>query len=177
MSSLQMGMSKNQVRGIFGAPDRVLFAGVADGGYEEVLQYRTYNNELYALTFFNDRLESYGFITEDVPPVSGVRPPIAHPIYPPRPPITSPNRPGSGNQTRPPVTNERPSTGTGRPGSSSGTSQPETSRPGNSGSTTRPETSRPENSNTTRPSTRPTTRSDSDSQGTEREGTTGRTSR
>ena len=147
MNVLQVGMTKSQVRTLIGDPERILFAGAADGGYEEVVQYRTYRGELYAVTYYNDHLESYEFIRDDAyPPVTTPptyyptpRPPVQ--ISPGRPPVNGGgNRPG-GNQTNPGTGSNRPGSGSNLPGSGSnrpGSGSNETERPRPGASETRP---------------------------------------
>jgi hypothetical protein len=135
MSRLQMGMSKAQVSSMFGQPDRVLYAGASNGQYEEVLQYTT-SRKIYALTFINDQLESYGFISEEIPAGSQVRPSVPHPVYPPPSNGNSsrPNYPSANTNQRPPDnqsgsgSSDRP-VNTGRPSATSG------NRTGNQGNT------------------------------------------
>jgi hypothetical protein len=135
VNSLQLGMTKAQVSSMFGKPDKVLYVGRSDKGYEEVLQYRTSSNESYALTFFDDQLESYEFLVEEIPVGSQMRPPVIHPVYPPSPPAQQPgnNRPDyppANNNPRPPSNNSRPAnnrpTNSGR--SSAGSSERESSK-------------------------------------------------
>ena len=167
MNKLTIGMSKDEVRSVIGDPDRVLFAGAVDDGYEEVVQYRTVNNEIYAVTYWNNRLESYEFLHEEpnYPPGNAVAPgPAPRPPYQPnpRPPANRPgtgnDRPGNGhnpgrpggNETRPGDNNNgRPNGNTSRPGTSE-------NKPGQNNNG-RPST-RPGNDKETKPATRPTTR-------------------
>jgi hypothetical protein len=145
VNSLQLGMTKAQVSSMFGKPDRILYAGRSDKGYEEVLQYRTSLYELYALTFFDDQLESYEFLVEEIPAGSQIRPPVTHPVYPLPPPAQQPgnNRP----DYPPPNTNQRPPNTNNRPTNN---------RPTNSGRSSASSSEREQSGNQSR-STRSTT--------------------
>ncbi|WP_163264903.1 hypothetical protein [Dysgonomonas sp. 216] len=139
MGKLRIGMTRTEVQNLIGIPDRVLHAGASDGGYEEVLQYTTYQGEIYAVTFWNDHLESYSFLDQTYP-VGGVTP--VPPVYYPTP------RPPANPTPRPPA-NEKPST---RPPTNGSGSRPGAGNSG-SGSTGRPtiRPSEPEAKPTTRP--------------------------
>jgi len=159
MSRLQIGMSKAQVQELIGYPERVLYAGASEGGYEEVVEYRTYRDELYAVTYWNDHLESYEFIRDTyVPPVT-VTPPVyptpRPPVYPsptPRPPVKPTPIP-----PRPPITNPGPGTGGGNEGSNGGSNRPKPGDGNNGGGSNRPKPGDGNNGSTTQPTTRPST--------------------
>lgn len=157
LGKLTVGMTKAQVRNVIGAPERTLVVNQSRDGYQEVLQYRTPYNEVYALEFWDDYLVGYEHLYDDViyapapaPPV--VRPPFGKPIYPGyKPP--KPNKPGKPtpvppNRPTPNPPNEphrpdRPNSST-RPGNRPGVSSPsENTRP-----STRPSSGGSENSNT-----------------------------
>lgn len=153
LNRLTTGMTKEQVIYAVGEPQRVLAVNRTQDGYQEVLEYRTARNEVYALEFWNDYLVGYEFLYDDVnyiapaPPM--ILPDYGRPIYVGRPNSrpNQPSRPGGSN--RPGNSNNsgsgRPSE-SGRPGSSSSSS-------GRPSSNTRPATKPAE---TVRPATRPT---------------------
>ncbi len=129
---LTTGMTKAQVERIAGLPNRVLSINETEDGYQEVLEYSTSRNEVYALEFWNDYLTGYEYLYDDIEYVAPLYPPSMYPPYgrpiivvpnerpnqPGRP--TPPNRPGRptppsrpetpGGSTRPPATNQRPTT-------------------------------------------------------------------
>lgn len=174
-------MNMAEVQRLLGPPERVLSLTRTPYGYEEVWQYRTSYNEVFALEFMNEILEGYQFLYEDLqyaPPSYYYRPPYGKPIFPnyrPNRPIYS-KPPHSGNNNnhnngRPPSNTQTPEytpprggtdSGTGRPGNSTGTrpipprgdsTQPDNTK--NSTTTTR------ESSNTTRESSGATRNSSS----------------
>ncbi|MDL2290439.1 hypothetical protein LJB95_03445 [Paludibacteraceae bacterium OttesenSCG-928-F17] len=198
-SRVTFGMSKAQVRDLIGAPERVLAARQTNQGYQEVLQYRTPYDEVYAFEFWNDRLTGYQHLYDDGPiyvpgPPPVVFPPVGHPIFPDYPPSGKP-RPQPAPPVRPsptprppsrpenPTQPSRPNPGTSnptqpsRPGPSTpdrpGASNPVTpSRPATSAPTTRPGSS---TSSSPAQSTRPAQSSESSTSNT-RESNTGNTS-
>lgn len=160
LSALTTGMTKNDVRNLIGSPDRILAVNQTDNGYQEVLEYRTSNDEVYALEFWNDYLTGYEFLYDDVTYYPSAIPPVWYPApgmpifppgyYPSRPQRPNrpnrPNRPGQNNRPNPP----RPSIDNSnmtRPTPGVGPSTRPTTRP-----TPRPSTSSP---STSSPSTRP----------------------
>lgn len=132
LGMLTTGMTIAEVENLMGPPERVLVVNKKDGYVQEVLEYRTGRNEVYALEFWDDYLTGYEFLYDDVNYLPPAVPPMIFPDYG-RPiyiyPDHRPNRPNRPN---------RPS----RPESS----RPESDRPG------RPETNRPESN---RPETKP----------------------
>lgn len=135
LGMLTTGMTVAEVENLMGAPDRVLAVNKKDGYIQEVLEYRTARNEVYALEFWDNYLTGYEYLYDDVTYIPPVAPPMVFPdygrpiyIYPPDHHPSHPNRPN-------------------RPGSN----RPESNRP------SRPESSRPESSRptTTRPQTKP----------------------
>ena len=143
---LTIGMSMYQVQNLIGPPERVLSLTRTAHGYEEIWQYRTAYNEVFALEFLNEILEGYQFLYEDyqyAPSPYYYRPSYGRPIFPdyrPNRPIYRPY-PSSPDNNRPPSNTQHPEyrpprPETGRPGSSS---RPETTTP------PRPETTRPGN--------------------------------
>ena len=146
LGMLTTGMTVAEVENLMGAPDRVLAVNKKDGYIQEVLEYRTARNEVYALEFWDNYLTGYEYLYDDVTYIPPVAPPMVFPdygrpiyIYPPVHHPSHPNRPNRPN---------RP--GSNRP-ESNRPSRPESNRP------SRPESSRPESSRptTTRPQTKP----------------------
>lgn len=146
LGMLTTGMTVAEVENLMGAPDRVLAVNKKDGYIQEVLEYRTARNEVYALEFWDNYLTGYEYLYDDVTYIPSVAPPMVFPdygrpiyIYPPDHHPSHPNRPNRPN---------RP--GSNRP-ESNRPSRPESNRP------SRPESSRPESSRptTTRPQTKP----------------------
>lgn len=146
LGMLTTGMTVAEVENLMGAPDRVLAVNKKDGYIQEVLEYRTARNEVYALEFWDNYLTGYEYLYDDVTYIPPVAPPMIFPdygrpiyIYPPDHHPSHPNRPNRPN---------RP--GSNRP-ESNRPSRPESNRP------SRPESSRPESSRptTTRPQTKP----------------------
>ncbi|WP_337942610.1 hypothetical protein [Parabacteroides sp.] len=146
LGMLTTGMTVAEVENLMGAPDRVLAVNKKDGYIQEVLEYRTARNEVYALEFWDNYLTGYEYLYDDVTYIPPVAPPMVFPdygrpiyIYPPDHHPSHPNRPNRPN---------RP--GSNRP-ESNRPSRPESNRP------SRPESNRPESSRptTTRPQTKP----------------------
>lgn len=149
LNRLTTGMTKAQVEAAAGLPERILAVNQTKDGYQEVLEYRTSRNEIYALEFWDDYLTGYEYLYDDVTYVAPIAPPMYIPDYG-RPIIiirpdenrpNRPNRPGQGN--RPP-----------------GGTRPPSQRPPSDRPTTRPtENVRPSTRPTenTRPATRPST--------------------
>ncbi|WP_051697635.1 hypothetical protein [Prevotella sp. 10(H)] len=151
LGKLTTGMTKAEVESAIGRPDRVLAVNDKKEGYQEVLEYRTSRDEVYALEFWNDYLTGYEFLYDDVNYVASVMPPTIFPPYgrpiyiihennrpnrPNRP--TYPNRP---NPPRPTPTPDRSGLTKPTPGVGPSTSRPSTNRPSTG---TRPSTnSRP----------------------------------
>lgn len=174
LDRLTTGMTKAQVEAVAGAPDRILAVNQTEDGYQEVLEYRTSRDEIYALEFWDDYLTGYEYLYDDVSYVPSVTPPMywpdyGRPIVIIRPDENRPDRPGRpGQGNRPPNSGTRPpGTGTRPPGNRPGITppigtippeqRPPSNRPG------RPETRPTEN---VRPTTRPATNTDaSDSSG------------
>ncbi|MDR0430974.1 MAG: hypothetical protein LBH58_10915 [Tannerellaceae bacterium] len=131
LNRLTTGMTKAEVEYVAGAPYRVLAVSQTRGGYQEVLEYRTSNGEIYALEFWNDYLVGYEYIDETityvpapVPPayyppygssVVVIRPRPNHPHYRPipspayRPPANNANRPSQPSRPSSPAAPSRPS--------------------------------------------------------------------
>ena len=109
VNQLTTGMTKNQVYEQIGLPERTLSVNQTDNGLQEVLQYRTNSNEIYALTFWNDYLTGYEFLYDDTPYVPAPAPPVYYPDYG-RPIIIVPNRPVSKPRPNPkPQPSQKPS--------------------------------------------------------------------
>lgn len=156
LGKLTTGMSKAEVEYRIGPPERVLAVNDKREGFQEVLQYRTNRDEIYALEFWNDYLVGYEFLYDDVTYIPALAPPV---VYPPRGRpiyIINDSRPGRPNPpARPQPSPNEPRPGTPRPGSS-----------GSNSSGSRPST-RPESGNS-RPSTRPGTSTGSGTTGSTR---------
>lgn len=149
LGMLTTGMTIAEVENLMGPPERVLAVNKKDGYVQEVLEYRTGRNEVYALEFWDNYLTGYEYLYDDVNYLPPAAPPMVFPdygrpiyIYPPDHHPSHPNRPNNPNRPNRPSRPEsnRPS----RPESN----RPESNRPG------RPETSRPQTkpSEVTRPS-------------------------
>lgn len=129
LNKLTTGMTKEQVETVVGKPDRVLAVNNKKEGFQEVLEYRTSADEVYALEFWNDYLTGYEFLYEDVNYVASVAPPTMWPPYG-RPIYIIPgNRPNKPNRPTPPtrpeinrpnMTKPTPGLRPSRPASSSG---------------------------------------------------------
>ena len=134
INKLRMGMTKEQVYEQIGAPQRVLVANSTRDGYLEVLEYKTYRDEVYALEFWNDYLTGYEFLYEDVQYVPASAPPLVMPVYGTQMPPAYYSKPRKTNTSGRPVnsnqsgSNNRPQTNQ-KPGSSSNNSQ--NTRPNN----------------------------------------------
>lgn len=146
-------MTKYQVEKVAGLPNRVLAINETEDGYQEVLEYRTASNEVYALEFWDDYLTGYEYLYEDINYVAPLYPPMIYPPYG-RPIIVIPpgnNHPNRPNQPNRPSQPNRPN----RPNQPNRPSQP--NRPNRPNQSNRPgQTNRP--AVTTRPTegSRPT---------------------
>lgn len=142
LGMLTTGMTIAEVENLMGPPERVLAVNKKDGYVQEVLEYRTGRNEVYALEFWDNYLTGYEYLYDDVNYLPPAAPPMIFPDYG-RPiyihPDHRPNRPNRPNRPSRPESN-RPS----RPESN----RPESNRP------SRPESNRPQTkpSEVTRPS-------------------------
>jgi len=137
LNRLTTGMTKLEVEQVAGLPSRILGFNETKDGIQEILEYRTSRDEVYALEFWNDYLTGYEYLYDDYQYIPPVGPPAYYPDYG-RPIVVIPGRPDRPNRpNRPnrPTQPNRPSPG-----------QP--NRPGGGGSTGRP--------TETRPTTRPT---------------------
>ena len=149
LGTLTFGMTTQEVIRIAGRPQRILAARDTPDGYQQVFEYRTAYDEIYALEFWNDYLTGYEFLYDDVVYVAPVLPPPHFPeygrpiyIYPGRP---RPDRPGLSNKPgRPerPTQPERPN----RPEQPNRPSQPE--RPNRPSESTPSRPGRPSQSQT-----------------------------
>lgn len=137
LNRLTTGMSKAEVRSVVGRPYRVLAVNDTKDGYQEVLEYRTRRDEIYALEFWNDYLTGYEYLYDDLNYIPPLYPPLYYPEYG-RPIIVYPLQPGRPN----------------RPSNPNPPTRPDASRPGNT-KPDRPQVSTPQNnqSTITRPST------------------------
>jgi len=137
-------MTKAEVEQVAGLPSRILGFNESEDGIQEVLEYRTSRDEVYALEFWNDYLTGYEYLYDDynyqyIPPVG---PPAYYPDYG-RPIVVIPGRPDRPNRPNRPNKPSQPN----RPSPS----QP--NRPGGGNNSNSGNTGRP---STTRPTTRPT---------------------
>jgi len=127
LNKLSTGMSKEQVETVMGQPDRILAINNKEEGLQEVLEYRTSGDDVYALEFWNDYLTGYEFLYEDVTYVPPMAPPVIWPDYgrpiyvipgnrpnrPNRP--NKPNRPNRPEIDRSDMTKPTPGVGPSRP--------------------------------------------------------------
>lgn len=134
LGMLTTGMTVAEVQNLMGPPYRVLAVNEKDGYVQEVLEYRTGNNEVYALEFWDNYLTGYEYLYDDVNYLPPAAPPVVFPDYG-RPIYIYP--PGHYHPNRP----NRPT----RPG------RPESNRP----ETNRPESNRPNRPESNRPPVRP----------------------
>lgn len=138
LGMLTTGMTIAEVENLMGPPERVLAVNKKDGYVQEVLEYRTGKNEVYALEFWDNYLTGYEFLYDDVnylPPIAPpmVFPPYGRPIY--IHPDHRPNHPNRPNRPSRPESN-RPS----RPETSRPQTKPsEVTRPSNNGTSNRTE--------------------------------------
>lgn len=181
LNRLTFGMTTEEVTRIAGEPSRVLSVRQTSEGYQEVLEYRTRYDEVYALEFWDNYLTGYEYLYDDVVYVAPMHPPVNYPIYG-RPiyvidnnrPPSRPNRPNRPSQpstpsqpsrptapNRPSQDRERPQTNRPESGGSSQTDRPtESNRPGQS--TSRPNQSQtPGRGTSTRPAETPNNSSSS----------------
>lgn len=112
LNRLTTGMTKEQVISAVGEPQRILAVNNTKDGYQEVLEYRTSRDEVYALEFWNDYLTGYEFLYDDVqyvapaPPL--ILPDYGRPVYVGRP-DARPNTSTRPNQSGRPSESGRPS--------------------------------------------------------------------
>ena len=66
VARLQLGMTKGDVEQMSGAPKRILAVAQTEHGRQEILEYKTIHDEIYALEFMNDYLVRYEFLREEV---------------------------------------------------------------------------------------------------------------
>ena len=105
VDQLRMGMTRADVKDIYGPPEKILIVSQTEYGLQEILAYK-FGNDIYTLEFMDDRLIRYEFIREDVvyvppppmPPPPSLRPIIVHEERPSdrpkpveRPPATKPS--------------------------------------------------------------------------------------
>jgi len=120
LSKLSTGMTIEQVKSAVGEPERILAINDKKEGRQEVLEYRTSRNEVYALEFWNDYLTGYEFLYDDVTYVAPIYPPAIWPNYG-RPIYIIPNRPNKPTPpsrpeiSRPDLTRPTPGVGPSRP--------------------------------------------------------------
>jgi len=144
LGKLTIGMTKEEVVYQIGQPRRVLAVNETSNGYQEVLEYKTYRSEVYALEFWNDYLSGFEFLYEDVvytpPPAPPAIVPVygkpLHPDYKPSKPLkpSKPSKPNPPNKPSKPNQPNRPE----RPGTNNQQERPNsnnnrTERPNNSG--------------------------------------------
>ena len=137
LGMLTTGMTVTEVENLMGPPNRVLAVNKRDGYVQEVLEYRTARDEVYALEFWDNYLTGYEYLYDDVTYIPPVAPPMIFPdygrpiyIYPPDHHYPNhpnkPNRPDSNRPSRPET--NRPQT---KPS--------EVTRPSNNGTSNRTE--------------------------------------
>ncbi len=107
LNKLATGMTKEQVKDMMGEPDRVLAINDKEEGRQEVLEYRTSRDEVYALEFWNNYLTGYEFLYDDVTYVAPMAPPVIWPDYG-RPIYIIPERPNRPNRPSRPNSPSRP---------------------------------------------------------------------
>lgn len=131
LGMLTTGMTVAEVEYLMGPPARVLAVNEKDGYVQEVLEYRTGNNEVYALEFWDDYLTGYEYLYDDVNYLPPASPPLIFPdygrpiyIYPPGHP--HPNRPNYPSRPNRPSRPSRPESNRPAPNRPS---RPESTRP------------------------------------------------
>jgi len=106
LNKLATGMTTEQVKEVMGEPDRILALNDKEEGHQEVLEYRTSRDEVYALEFWNNYLTGYEFLYDDMTYIAPIAPPVIWPDYG-RPiyiiPDHKPNRPNRPNRPTPPT--------------------------------------------------------------------------
>ena len=107
LNKLATGMTKEQVKDVMGEPERILAINDKEEGHQEVLEYRTAGNEVYALEFWNNYLTGYEFLYDDVTYVAPMAPPVIWPDYG-RPIYIIPDRPNRPNRPNRPTPPNRP---------------------------------------------------------------------
>lgn len=153
LGMLTTGMTVAEVENLMGAPDRVLAVNKKDGYIQEVLEYRTARNEVYALEFWDNYLTGYEYLYDDVTYIPPVAPPLVFPdygrpiyIYPPDHHPSHPSHPNRPNRPNRPGSNRPESNRPSRP-ESNRPSRPESSPPATTRPQTKPaEVTRPSNS-------------------------------
>lgn len=132
LGMLTTGMTIAEVQNLMGPPERVLAVNKKDGYIQEVLEYRTGRNEVYALEFWDDYLTGYEYLYDDANYLPPTAPPMIFPIYG-RPIYIHPDhRPNRPNRPSRPESN--------RPGTSRPETKPsEVTRPSDSGTSNRTE--------------------------------------
>lgn len=171
LGMLTTGMTIAEVENLMGPPERVLAVNKKDGYLQEVLEYRTGRNEVYALEFWDNYLTGYEYLYDDVNYLPPAAPPMVFPdygrpiyIYPPDHHPSHPNRPNKPNRPNRPSRPESNRPESNRPG------RPETSRP-----QTKPsEVTRPSNSGTSNRTEQYTNPTNSQSKTNDRSNTSGR---
>lgn len=134
VSNLSEGMSQSEVTRIMGNPIRILSSDYTQDGLVEVLEYRTYQNDVYAIEFWDGRLSRYDFMYEDRPSTIVVPSPV-YPLPPPRPrpDYVTPSRPSRPSEPSRPSGGGRPATSTVRPETKpTGSGRPSNVRPATS---------------------------------------------
>jgi len=106
------GMSKAQTVQSFGQPERILVARQTQDGFQEVLEYKTYQKEHYAIEFWNDYLTGFELMYEETTYIPAPAPPVVTPVYgTPVAPMyryqDKPKRSGNSNQPNPSGTGGR----------------------------------------------------------------------
>ena len=81
LGMLTTGMTVAEVENLMGPPNRVLAVNKKDGYVQEVLEYRTARDEVYALEFWDNYLTGYEYLYDDVTYIPPVAPPMIFPDY------------------------------------------------------------------------------------------------
>lgn len=174
LGMLTTGMTIAEVQNLMGPPERVLAVNKKEGYIQEVLEYRTGRNEVYALEFWDDYLTGYEYLYDDVNYLPPTAPPMIFPIYG-RPIYIHPDhRPNRPNRPSRPESN-RPSRPESNRPESNRPSRPESNRPGISRPETKPsEVTRPSDSGTSNRTEHNTNPTNSQSNTNDRSNTNGR---
>ena len=108
VASLRLGMTKADVEQMSGTPRRILAVSQTEYGCQEILEYKTPYDEIYALEFMNDHLVRYEFLSKEVryipyppPPPVIVHPNPPKPVERPAPKPTPPSPPRPDDQNKP----------------------------------------------------------------------------
>ncbi|MDL2223676.1 hypothetical protein LJB98_06260, partial [Bacteroidales bacterium OttesenSCG-928-M11] len=105
IKDLRVGMTRYEVENLIGPAERVLSIRWTNLGYEEILQYRNYYNQLFALEYIEGILVGADYIYDGGwYPMYNTRPDYGRPVFPSH---YSPNRPAPAPPAH--ITPSRPS--------------------------------------------------------------------